>query len=66
MRISIKCKCGRELKTSTVYDTVICEDCGAENVIEKDNECAGCKDYFSGADRRGMVNKGRGLCDKSQ
>jgi len=49
MRITIKCKgCGHEIKTSTVYDMVICEGCGTETEIEKDNPCKGCKDYFSG------------------
>ena len=50
MRITIKCKgCGKELKTSTVYNTVICEDCRTETEIVNYNECKGCKDYFSGA-----------------
>ena len=49
MRITINCKgCGKKMKTSTVYDMVICEACGVETEIEKDNPCKGCKDYFSG------------------
>jgi len=45
MRIIIKCKCGEELKTSTVYNTVICSGCGAEIGIEK-NECNRYPNYF--------------------
>lgn len=57
MRISIKCKCGRKLKTSIIYDSVICLDCGAENEIEKDNKCSGCKDYFRSVAGGWCLNK---------